>query len=110
MKKILIALMMMGLSTGAMAEEVSNADLLKEIKQLKKEVAELKDNNTEQEQYELENCDTECHNSRMEAMHQIEKITAENWKRLENRRLCNKQSMIYIHGSVENCYKKYGIL
>ena len=44
MKKILIALMMMGLSTGAMAEEVSNADLLKEIKQLKKEVAELKNN------------------------------------------------------------------
>ena len=43
MKKTLIALMMMGLSTGAMAEEVSNAELLKEIKQLKKDVAELKD-------------------------------------------------------------------
>jgi len=43
MKKILIALMMTTLSTGVMAEDVSNAELLEEIKQLKKEVAGLND-------------------------------------------------------------------
>ena len=42
MRKILIALMMMGLSTGAIAGEVSNVELLREIQELKKEVEDLK--------------------------------------------------------------------
>jgi hypothetical protein len=41
MKKTLIALMMMGLSTGAMADDISNKELLEKIKILENKIDDL---------------------------------------------------------------------
>ena len=86
MKKILIALMMMSLSTGAIAGEVSNAELLEEIIELKKEVAELKD-----DEYVPSTCDMKCHKMQMALLDQMTIDQNLQYKKYKAQKLCDKQ-------------------